>query len=47
MKKEYKILIIDDEEEILLSLKKNLILEGYNVETCNDSVKSTGNDKKQ
>ncbi|AQS07033.1 response regulator [Clostridium beijerinckii] len=40
MKKEYKILIIDDEEEILLSLKKNLILEGYNVETCNDSVKA-------
>ncbi|WP_270566378.1 response regulator [Clostridium beijerinckii] len=40
MKEEYKILIIDDEEEILLSLKKNLILEGYNVETCNDSVKA-------
>ncbi|AGX43037.1 response regulator [Clostridium saccharobutylicum] len=40
MKKEYKILIIDDEEEILLSLKKNLILEGYNVETCNDSVEA-------
>lgn len=37
MKEEYKILIIDDEEEILLALKKNLILEGYNVETCNDS----------
>lgn len=37
MKEEYKILIIDDEDEILLSLKKNLILEGYNVETCNDS----------
>ncbi|ALB44647.1 hypothetical protein AXY43_09175 [Clostridium sp. MF28] len=40
MKKEYKILIIDDEEEILLSLKKNLVLEGYNVETCNDSVEA-------
>ena len=40
MKKEYKILIIDDEEEILLSLKKNLVLEGYNVETCNDSAEA-------
>lgn len=40
MKEEYKILIIDDEEEILLSLKKNLILEGYNVETCNDSMEA-------
>lgn len=40
MKEEYKILIIDDEEEILLALKKNLILEGYNVETCNDSVQA-------
>jgi DNA-binding NtrC family response regulator len=40
MKGNYKILIIDDEDEILLSLKKNLMLEGYNVETCNDSVKA-------
>lgn len=40
MREDYKILIIDDEEEILLTLKKNLMLEGYNVETCNDSLRA-------
>ncbi|NLZ48501.1 MAG: response regulator [Clostridiales bacterium] len=40
MREYYKILIIDDEEETLSALQKNLVLEGFNVTTCNDSVKA-------
>ncbi len=36
-KQNYKILIVDDESDILESLKKNLVLEGYRVETTEDS----------
>ncbi len=36
-KQNYKILVVDDEREILESLKKNLILEGYCVEISEGS----------
>jgi two-component system alkaline phosphatase synthesis response regulator PhoP len=39
-KTEYKILVVDDEEDILELLKYNLQKEGYNVKTANNGIKA-------
>lgn len=39
-KKEYRILVVDDEEDILELLKYNLQKEGYNVKTANNGIKA-------
>jgi DNA-binding NtrC family response regulator len=47
-KRNYKILIVDDEDNILDALKKNLMLEGYKVDVSNNpstALKKITNDK--
>lgn len=38
MKEKYKVLLVDDEEDILLTLKKHLELEGYVVDTAQNGI---------
>jgi len=40
MKQKYKILIVDDEEDIVEALKKHLKLEGYTVDTANSAAEA-------
>ncbi|KMT22003.1 response regulator [Clostridium cylindrosporum] len=40
MKQSYKILIVDDESEILDSLRKNLTLEGYSVDISSNPLEA-------
>jgi DNA-binding NtrC family response regulator len=40
MKKKYKVLIVDDEEGIIFTLKKHLELEGYTVDSATGAVEA-------
>jgi YesN/AraC family two-component response regulator len=46
MKQKYKILIVDDEEGIICTLKNHLKLEGYSVDTAQSAVEAFGKVKR-
>lgn len=46
MKQKYKVLIVDDEEDIVSTLKKQLEMEGYTVDTAQSAVDAFSKIKK-